>query len=174
MSSISLDVDGYRFLFNGVNSAYIFDEKDTNSPHFHGGAMKAVDIFVELDKAFLFIEVKDYSHDMERFDVSCTSDDETKKEKRNAYKWLKDYLKYKFRDSYLYRHAEGMPEKEVHYLCLLTVGKSTLSLLKKELMIELPVGNGGGRWTKQLAKSVQVLDVDGWNRNFPAYKVSRI
>lgn len=161
-------------MFNDVNAAYIFDEKDTRSPHFHGGAMKAVDIFVELDKAFLFIEVKDYSDDMEKFNASCTSDDEIKKEKRNAYKWLKDYIKYKFRDSYLYRHAEGMPEKDVHYLCLLTVGKSTLSLLKKELTIELPVGKRGNRWTKSLAISVQMLDVDGWNRNFPKYPVSRI
>lgn len=168
-SSISLTVDGYHFDFHNVIDAYVFDEKDAASPHFHGGFMKAVDIIAEFNDCILFIEMKDYRDQEESF-IATSSDDVCTQGKNDAIKWLKNYLKYKFRDTYLYRYAEaGIPKKDIHYICLLSLSSATLQMIKKFLQTEIPVGKKGKRWTRALAKSCQVVDVDGWNRNLSAY-----
>ena len=168
LSSFTLTADGYQFVFHNVIDAYVFDDKDPSSPHFHEGSMKAVDIIAEFSDCFLFIEMKDYRDCSEQFieDVSEKDDPEANK----ALKWLKNYLKYKFRDTYLYRYAEaGSPKKDIHYICLLSLSSGTLQTIKKTLPRELPIGKKGKRWIRVLAKSCQVVSVEGWNRTLSEY-----
>ena len=174
-STISIDADGYHFDFHNAITAYIFDEKQPSNPHFHGGFMKAVDIVAEFSDRILFIEIKDYRNFEDRFIELKSMSDEEKKQKREALRWLKDYLKYKFRDTYLYRYAElGPVDKDIHYICLLSLSSGVLQIIKKQLREELPVGQKGKRWTRSLAKSCQIVDLDTWNRILSTYATVKL
>jgi len=91
-----------------------------------------------------------------------------------SFKWLKNYLKYKFRDSYLYRHAEQKVDKPVHYVCLITFDNALNSRMQKSLKQELPVGKASRRWVQALATSCHVVNLDKWNENFPKWPVTRL
>ena len=170
---MKIDADGFSFDFTDAINAFIFDEKDRSKPTFHGQPMKAVDIVAEFSEAYVFVEMKDF-HDPESYNQSLAIDGEDA-EKRNAnFKWLKNYLKYKYRDSYLFRHAEGKADKPIHYICLLTFDNSLNSRLQKSLKQELPVGKASRRWLQGIAESCQVLNVNAWNRNFPKWPVTHL
>ena len=89
----------------------------------------------------------------------------------NDDRWLKNYLKYKFRDSYLYRYAEDKVNKPVHYLCLINFDNALNVALNKNLKRELPVGKVTARWNKKLCESCQVLNQAEWNKAFPKWPV---
>lgn len=163
MVNVSLDCDGFQFSFSNVDDAYVFDEKNPTSLHFHGGFMKNVDILVEKGKNIFFIEVKDYRIQGEM---------EIYRTPRND---LLSCLIYKFRDSYLYRFAEGMnTDKKIHYICLLELSPAVNCKMKKDLEIQLPVGKKGRRWQKSLAESCQILNMKTWNKIFQDWPVQRI
>ena len=105
-----MTVDGFDFDFMDAIDAFVFDEKDKNLPTYHGlsHAMKAVDIIVELENDYLFIEVKDF----------YSPDDY---EKGDCFNHLRNVLKYKYRDTFLYRWAERKIDKPVRYICLLAL-----------------------------------------------------
>ncbi len=168
-----VDADGFRFEFNDALEAFVFDEKDKSKVTFHGAPMKGVDVVAEFEEAYVFIEIKEYD-DQDGYDALVFSSDEEKNEKQKSFKWLKDYLKYKFRDSYLYRHAEDKVDKPIHYFCLLTFDNALNSRMKKSLMQELPVGRKSLRWNKALAQSCHVVNIDKWNENFPKWPVRRV
>lgn len=170
---MKIDADGFSFDFTDAINAFIFDEKDKSKPTFHGQPMKAVDIVAEFPDAYVFVEMKDF-HDPESYNVSLASGDEDTKIKNANFKWLKNYLKYKYRDSYLFRHAEGKADKPIHYICLLTFDNSLNGRLQKSLKQELPVGKASRRWLQGIAESCQVLNVNTWNRNFPKWPVTRL
>ena len=48
------DIDGFTFDFTDAIDAFVFDEKDKSKSTYHGAPMKAVDILVELDDAYLY------------------------------------------------------------------------------------------------------------------------
>ncbi|MBV5342157.1 hypothetical protein JZU68_00565, partial [bacterium] len=98
--------------------------------------------------------------------------EEELKAKRAGFKWLKNYLKYKYRDSYLFRYAEQKVDKPIHYICLLTFDNAMNTAVRKTLSKELPVGLASKRWKQQLVKSYQVVNVAKWNENFPKWPVS--
>ena len=132
--------------------------------------MKAVDIVAEFKDKIFFIEMKDYRDEEDQFVESEMMSEEEKKQKKEALKWLKNYLKYKFRDTYLYRYAEaGTPKKDIHYICLLSLSSGVLQTVKNQLKQELPIGKKGKRWNRSLATTCQVIDVDGWNRILSTY-----
>ena len=136
MAFLELEADGFKFQFKDAMSAYIFDEKDSQSSTFHGGFMKGVDIIAEYESAYVFIEMKDYDAIKEEYNIKNIEQeqDEARKESvRKNFKWLKNYLKYKFRDTCLYRYAEGKVEKPVHYFCLVTFEDALNNVLKKSL-----------------------------------------
>lgn len=168
-----VDADGFRFKFDDAIEAFVFDEKDKSKSKYHGAPMKGVDVVAEFEEAYVFIEIKDYD-DQEAYDTLVYSSDEEKKDKQKSFKWLKNYLKYKLRDSYLYRHAEDKVDKPIHYVCLLTFDNALNSRMKKSLVQELPVGKKTRRWNKELVQSCQVVNVDKWNENFPKWPVTRI
>jgi hypothetical protein len=164
------NVDGFTFNFIDAVNAFVFDEKDKSKATFHGQPMKAVDILVELADAYLFIEIKNFE-DAQAYDERKFSDDDDSKKKHDNFKWLKNYLKYKYRDSYLFRHAEEMVDKPIHYICLLNFDNALNSIMEKKLKQELPIGKASRRWRRELVASCQVVNLEKWNRNFPKWPV---
>ena len=165
--------DGFEFHFSDAIDAYVFDEKDSTKPTFHGAPMKGVDIVAEFEDAYIYVELKDYD-DVSAYDVTRAVNDDEIKSRQQGFKWLKNYLKYKFRDSYLYRFAEGKVDKPVHFICVLTFDNALNSRMVSDLRRELPVGKKSRRWTQALAKSCQVVNLDKWNEVFPRWPATRI
>jgi hypothetical protein len=165
--------DGFEFRFEDALDAFVFDETDSAKPTFHGAPMKGVDIVAEFNKAYVYVELKDYD-DTSIYDVLGVLTEDEKKSRQDCFKWLKNYLKYKFRDTYLYRYAEQKVEKPVHYVCLITFDNALNSRMQKSLKQELPVGKVSRRWVFPLATSCQVVNLDKWNENFPKWPVTRI
>lgn len=167
---MELEVDGYRFNFPTALELFKFDEIDKTKPMFHGAPMKGVDLVAEFADKYLYIEIKDYD-EISDLDTRTAIDEETRKAKNKHFTWLKNYLKHKFRDSYLYRHAEDKVEKPIHYICLTNFDNGLNTLMKKALVPELPVGQKfpigktPRRWKRALAQSCQVLNLDAWNKN---------
>ena len=170
-----VEADGFLFKFEDAIEAYVFDEKDRSKPTFHGLPMKAVDVVAEFEEAYLFVEIKDFD-DPQIYDISTSSnDDEEKQASKDCFKLLKNYLKYKYRDTFLCRYAEQKVDKPVHYVCLLVNFDNALaSRMKKDLHPELPVGRKSKRWSGEIARSCQVVNLEGWNRNFTGWPVQRI
>ncbi len=168
-----VETDGFRFCFSDAVDAFVFDEEDQTKLTFHGVPMKAVDIVAEFEDVYVYIELKDYS-DPSAYDVLGDATDEEMRSRLEKFKWLKNYLKYKFRDSYLYRHAEQKVEKPVHYVCLITLEDALNSRMQELLQRELPVGKASCRWTRALAESCSVVNVDKWNKSFPKWLVERL
>lgn len=168
-----VDTDGFSFDFTDALQAFIFDEKDRDKPTYHGQPMKAVDIVAEFEEAYVYVEIKDF-HDPEMYDKGLGSGDEEVMERRDNFKRLKNYLKYKYRDSYLYRHAEHKVEKPIHYVCLLSFDSALNVAMKKALQRELPVGVASGRWKQEIVKSCQVVNLEKWNEAFPKWPVNKI
>src|SRR5580765_1363981 len=163
--------DGFEFFFEGAKDVFIFDEKDPKKSTFHGAPMKGVDIVAVFPDQYIFIEIKDYTAEADQYDEAKAADTAELMAVCDKRKWLKNYLKYKFRDTYLYRHAEDKVDKEIHYLCLLTFDNALCSTMAKSLRKELPVGRNR-RWVRELAKSCNVLNVVQWNKNFPKWQVA--
>ncbi|MBE0574419.1 MAG: hypothetical protein IH613_00825 [Desulfuromonadales bacterium] len=168
-----VEADGFEFRFADALDAFVFDETDNTQPTFHGAPMKGVDIVAEFDEAYVYVEMKDYD-DQSIFDVLGAATDGDKEARQKHFKWLKNYLKYKFRDSYLYRHAEQKVEKPIHYVCLITFDNALNSRMQKSLKQELPVGKASRRWIQPLATSCHVVNLDKWNENFPKWPVTRL
>jgi hypothetical protein len=170
---ILVKADGFEFHFTDAIDAFVFDETDRTKPTFHGAPMKGVDIVAEFADAYIYVELKDYD-DPSIYDIRAAADDDEKQMRQDSFKWLKNYLKYKFRDSYLYRHAEQKVDKPVHYICLLTFENALNGRMQKALRQELPVGRASSRWAYALATSCQVLNLEKWNENFPKWPVTRL
>lgn len=168
--------DDYRFNFTDAINAFKFDETDPASPNFHGAPMKAVDIVTELVDAYLFVEVKEYpaSYDPEEISSEKACDEIDCAKRQKHFNWLKNFLKYKHRDTFLYRYAEEKTDKPIHYLCLLNFDDAMNSSMQKDLRKELPVGKASGRWLKSIADSCQVLNLAAWNRNFPKWPAQKV
>ena len=165
--------DGFEFKFADAIDAFIFDEENKSKSTYHGMPMKAVDIVAEFDKAYVYVEMKDFD-DPDMYDQSLAKDDEDVKKRHDHFKWLKNYLKYKYRDSYLFRHAELKADKPIHYICLLTFDNALNTVMKKALKKELPIGKASRRWKQEFVNSCQVVNVAKWNENFPKWPVTRI
>ena len=157
-----MTVDGFDFDFMDAIDAFVFDEKDKNLPTYHGlsHAMKAVDIIVELENDYLFIEVKDFYSPDDYKNGDC-------------FNHLRNVLKYKYRDTFLYRWAERKIDKPVRYICLLTLENALISRMNKEIRIQLPLSRPVERWERSIVDSCVVLNEERWNQNFPKWPVSR-
>lgn len=167
-----VNIDGFSFDFPDAIDAFKFDETDKAKATYHGATMlKSVDIIVELPEHYLFIEIKNYDEPAD-FDTKTFIDQNELKEKQRSFRWLKNYLKYKYRDSYLYRYAEEKVDKPIHYLCLLNFDNTLNIAMQKFLNQELPVGKPSGRWKKTIVESCQVLNVMRWNKVFPKWPVT--
>ncbi|MBW1967270.1 MAG: hypothetical protein JRI48_07770 [Deltaproteobacteria bacterium] len=164
--------DGFHFDFTDALNVFIFDEKDKSKPTYHGLPMKAVDLIAEFPDAYVFVEMKDFD-DPDFYNQKLAENDEEEKEKRDHFRWLKNYLKYKYRDTYLFRHAENKVDKPIHYICLLTFDNALNTTMQKALWRELPVGLASRRWKWEIVKSCHVVNLARWNENFPKWPMSR-
>ena len=171
---MKIEADGFEFHFPDALDVFCFDEKDKTQPHFHGlsHAMKAVDLVVELPTDYLFIEIKDF-HAADDYDFKRALDTAQRDDRQACFNHLREVLKHKFRDTWLYRWAEGKVDKPIRYLCLLTLDNALLSVMGKELQRQLPVGSAGPRWSGALVQSCVVLNLARWNANFPRWPVAR-
>lgn len=160
----SITIDNYEFSFNEVINAFRFDETDRSRSTFHGmtHCMKAVDLIIESPENYYFVEVKNLR--ASEYDYSEVS----------SYSKLVEVLKYKFRDSFLYRYAEEKLDKAIHYICLLELDKPLQVRLKRELKQQLPINIKTDRWHRPLLKSVQVIDSENWNRHFKDWPVKKV
>ncbi|WP_373532865.1 hypothetical protein [Vampirovibrio sp.] len=168
-----VEADGFQFRFSDAIDAFVFDEKDKTKITFHGAPMKGVDIVAEFESAYVYVEMKDYEAPLIYDLVNGVTEDEIHA-RQDSFKWLKNYLKYKYRDSYLYRYAEQKVEKPVHYVCLITFDNALNSRMQKALKQELPVGRASRRWVKDIVSSCQVVNIEKWNENFPKWPVKRL
>lgn len=134
--------------------------------------MKAVDLIAEFQDAYVFVEMKDFD-DPDMCNQQLAENDEEINGRRDHFKWLKNYLKYKYRDSYLFRHAENKVDKPIHYICLLTFDNALNIAMQKTLKRELPVGLASKRWKREIVKSCHVVNLARWNDNFPKWPVRR-
>lgn len=173
---MKIEVDGFEFDFSDALDAFRFDEQDTSKPHFHGlsHTMKAVDVVVELPTDYLFIEVKDFHAVADDYNFKSAITPKQREDRQAHFNHLREVLKYKFRDTWLYRWAQGKADKPVRYLCLLTLDNAMLSVLSKELRQQLPVGLAGPNWSGALAQSCVVLNLERWNANFPQWPAVRL
>ncbi|MBX9724059.1 MAG: hypothetical protein K2X81_21815 [Candidatus Obscuribacterales bacterium] len=152
-----------EFNFTDALSVLKFDDKAHALTH----CMKAVDFVVELPDVWLFVEVKDPSHPrahplaVEEFRVEATTGE------------LRKAIIAKFRDTFLYRWAENKLDKPVHFLSLITFEEALLSTFQDDLRKHLPF-TGSERWSRQMALSCHVINMNAWNRNFPKWPVRRL
>ena len=151
---------GFIFEFRKVLDAFVFDETDSTKATYHGAtALKAVDILVECEDRWFFIEVKDF-------------DDPKQYNQGDSAKHLREKLKYKFRDTYLYRHAENKITKPITYICLLAnLPNAHCVQMCKNLSYELPTGKPTSRWQLELAQGCIILNVKRWNIIFPDWPI---
>ena len=166
---LDLTEERVRLDFPNALALYKFDEKEKSSPTFHGAPMKAVDVLAEFPTFQLWIEIKEYSHE----GIQNMKDelDKNKQVKRENTAWLTDYLKYKFRDTFLYRYCEEKIDLPVVYVCFTNFDSALNSFFRKELSRMLPVGKANPyRWKRELiAKDrIFVVDQDAWKRNLEA------
>jgi hypothetical protein len=160
--------DGFSFDFTDALNAFIFDEKDKTKPTYHGQPMKAVDIIAEFSDAYVFVEMKDFD-DPKKYNMGEYGTEKELRCKRDHFNWLKNSLKYKLRDTVLFRMAEQKNDKPIHYICLLTLDNALNSVMRKSLEKELPVGMSSRRWKQEIVNSCQVVNVKKWNTNFPKW-----
>ncbi len=169
---MKIDTDGFNFDFPDAIDAFVFDEKDHTKQRFHGVPMKAVDLIVELETHYLFIEIKDF-HDKLMYSIKNLPEiEELRKERLDSFRWLKRYLKYKFHDTLLFRFAENKVNKPIHYICVLTFDNALNSIMKKQLFQDLPTKKHK-LWIAPLLKSCQVVNVTQWNANFPHWPLTQ-
>jgi len=168
-----IQADGYQFDFTDAVDVFVFDEKDKSKPTYHGLPMKGVDIVAVFERQYVFVEIKDYD-DICLYDESKNACEEERKRKHDHFKWLKNYLKYKFRDTFLFRYAEQKTEFPIHYICLLSFDNALNAIMNKNLVIELPVGLASCRWKQEIATSCHVVNLEKWNQNFPGWPAIKI
>lgn len=158
-----IDCDGFQFNFSDAQDVFVFDQEDKNKRNYHGlsHAMKAVDLIVELEETYIFIEVKDF-HDPESYRSG------------DHFNHLREVLKYKYRDTWIYRWAEGKIDKPVKYLCLLELEKALISRINKEISKQLPTHNPSPRWASSIATGVGIVNFELWNERFTAWPITRI
>lgn len=131
-----------------------------NSSHGLSHCMKAVDFIVEYSNFDLFVEVKDPDH------TRATSKNHTLFEEDFKSGKLVNDLVGKYRDSWLYRWAEGR-DKPVRYVVLLqlsTLGPPELGVFADHLKRRLPMNAPKvPSWTRHFLAGAAVLDIRQWN-----------
>ena len=157
-----------EFTFEDAISARKFDGADHRLSH----CMKAVDFIVEFADRYLFVEVKDPQHSRAR--------------ERDSRRWINRFtssgldqdLLYKYRDSFLYEWASGRADKPIVYVALIaldTLDSALLQTRQRDLGNSLPLqGPGSQTWVRPFVSACLVLNVESWNRSFPAHPVRRV
>ena len=163
---LTLKEEKFEFDFPNAKALYKFDEKDSLSPIFHGVPMKAVDVMAEFPDFQLWIEVKEFQpSDIE----AMKKEGDQQKRGCNVHNkaHLTENLKYKFRDTFLFRYCENKLDRKVIYVCLTNFDDALNGVYRRELQKQIPTGKASKRWSKQLLKtdSLFVVNENSWHRN---------
>ena len=156
--------------FTDAIEALQFDQMDEDRPNYHGIAeMHRVDFVVEVEKAIVFVEIKDPSSPR----AQQKGIDKFRGELING--TLSSTFAAKFIDSFLYRWAEEKIHKPVFYLNLVTLEAELLQNFSDEIAKKLPpMGKSMPRWKRQVVENCQVFNIETWNQNFPKWPVTRL
>ena len=153
---MKIDKDGFRFDFRHALSVLDFDQRGSSICSRTHQPMKAVDIVAEFEGEDIFVEIKDI-------------------EKHRSRPKLINSLKLKYRDSYLFRHAEIKIKKPIRYICLISgFDNGAISSIQDTLYRQLPVGKAFVQWKRSIVDDCQVVNFDQWNTNFRQWPVIRI
>lgn len=161
-----LEEGDLRFTFTGALKARHFDAPEVAK---HKGDMSVVDFIVDFPRFDLFVEVKDPDNPEathERVEIF------ERKLKSGA---LNQSLARKYRDSWLYRWAEGREQKPVHYGVLLQLSSlrpPALMPLAGKLKRVLP--RHAPDWTRSPVDHVAFFTMSEWNRFGRYGQVERI
>ena len=141
-----------------------FDGPQYDASH----CMKAVDFVLEAQDHDLFVELKDPQHP----NAPPASPDDY------LGRALVNELVGKFRDTFLYRWARCQVTKPIYYYVVVAIESLTAGQLAVQTDIvrrRLPVRAAmPGSWDKALVEEFALLNVAAWNRNFPAFSLSRL
>jgi len=155
-----------RFTFPGANGARHFDSEVKE----HRGSMSAVDFIIDYPTFDLFVEVKDP-------DVpSATPERRAKFVAKLNSDVLITSLVRKYRDSWIYRWAEGHRDKPINYAVLLQLGTldhAQMIGLVDRLGAELPKDRAP-TWTQGFVSHVAFFNMTAWNRFGRYGQVQRI
>ncbi len=139
--------------------------------HAHGlsHCMKAVDVLIEEPNRLIFVEIKDpeQAQSQQRLDEFV---------ERVENRSLIPALYRKYRDSFLYRWAEGAwnSNSERWYVVVVTgLDDALLLSLFEDLKRQLPFEGLPNSWQRGLADKCLVLSLDKWNQEFPTYPLQR-
>ena len=171
----SIKSGDFKIHYPSVSNAFVFDETNSNLATFHNAPMKAVDVLAECEDIDYFVEIKDFDNPAIYEEFLLHDDDVDKTPKIR----LRNILKYKFRDTYLYRYAEDKVEKPIVYIVLSTLNYQTNLWLQRELRKEIPVGKPNPtlkcKWKRSLLESCYVVDLSRWNKyNFFDSHIERV
>ena len=164
--TLDLTEEKVRFDFPNATALFKFDEPQPSSPTFHGAPMKAVDVLAEFPTFQLWIEIKEYPPaEIAEFKKENSK---THQGSRSATNFLLNYLKYKFRDTFLYRYCEEKTNSPIVYVFLTNLDDAMNSILRKKMCEQIPAGiPNPARWNRELIAKGHVLVVNtaSWNRD---------
>ena len=141
--------------------------------HSHGlsHCMKAVDFIVEEPDRLLFIEFKDPDHPH-----ANPEDQKAFLEELQTGGKDDDFVR-KYRDSFIYRWAEGVDEKPIFYFVLVAAHRLDEAMLlarTEDLKRKLPTGGPpSGAWQRQIVAGCGVFNLKTWNKHLPQDPVTR-
>ena len=164
---LTLTEEKFEFDFPNAKVLYKFDETDPRLPTFHGVPMKAVDVMAEFANFQLWIEIKEFQIS-DIATMKKEGDQRKKKASTHKQNHLIKNLKYKFRDTFLYRFCENKLDKKIIYVCLTNFDDALNGFFKRELKKQIPTNGASKRWQKQLLDEfhLMVVNIDSWQRNF--------
>ena len=151
--------EGLTFDFPTDLGLLKFDQQDKNKPDFHvlHAEMKAVDVIAELPTKDVYVEIKDFMNKKTGVPV------------QPSLEHLLESLKYKYRDSFVYRYGQGKTTKPVLFVCLIdNLDKRLFMQLQKRLAKSIPAGKVNG-WVVEILHEVIVVDKSDWNRNLSVF-----
>lgn len=160
-----LNEERFEFDFPQAISLYKFDERDPMSPHYHNTVMKAVDVMAEFPNFQLWIEIKEYTVEQ----INNMKAEGNQKKNGDDYHlktWLLGNVKYKFRDTFLYRYCENKIPEKIVYIFLTNFDDALNSFFRKELIKHIPAIKIT-QWSKTLLEKDHILVVnkEAWERN---------
>ena len=154
--------DGFSFDFQNALDAFVFDEEDKSEPRYHGLPMKRVDVMAEFHDRYIYVEVKDIGTP-KKYKEPSRGGVGAKSGELDRFSALKEELKHKYRDSYLFRQAEGKVDKPIHYICLLGLDNAQCGVMRDALSKELPLGRAHSLWKDAIVHRCEVFNLRGWN-----------
>ena len=146
---------------------------DDDSTHCLSHCMKAVDYIIEMADRIVFLEIKDPDNPNATNERRIIFFEELNSGK------IDNFLKIKFRDSFLYEWACGHTTKPIHFWFLIgaeMLDSGQLVRRTESLKKQLPIlGPGGRPWKNAFVADCEVMNLAAWNKqllNFPAIRIS--